>query len=330
MTSRQAKQEYRRAGGEPRISEAVRRQIARAAELEERAQKIRDAEVRKKDRRDKKLRKERREEEARQRMGLRDPRIPRPSASQPSLSQWCRGGMQDTRTQLCPMESSSTVKDDAMDQDKDPDVDNLKGLDGNPPRSDDPVDTSLGHGNTYSLEPDELSDGSLSSATIQAPSLESLPSPRELFKQYGWNNPPPSQSPSTLIEGAGGSSDDDPIRLPTRELETPNTSYQLEDVSAVIRNGSQHQVHFGSQLDFDDGKWADYSDSFVSNTQIDRELKCASSGTVDTVETFGGGHPAPNLTNTAQPHTGMIPFESGSQVVAAISNHDGLWSSSSV
>ena len=333
ITSRQAKQEYRKAGGEPRISDAVRRQIARAAELEERAQKIRDAQMRKKDRRDKRLRKEQREGEARRRMGLPDPRIPKLSASQPSLSQWCTDGMQ-TKRKLCHLESAPRKERgprDIIDLDQDTDVDNDKGKDGALPGREDQADTKFGDGRTYSPGPDELSDGSLSSATIPIPKLGPLPSSREIFEHSSWNNPTPAQSPSTSTEPVWCNRGY-PTRLPTTVTPTatsPPTSHRSK-ASGVKRSGPQHPVHCGSQLDLDDGTWTDYSESFVSNTQIDRELRCASLGPMEIVETFSAGHLAPDRTYAPQSHTSSPPFESGSQVLAAISNHDGLWSSSSV
>ena len=86
MTSRQAKEKYRKSGGMPRISVVEMRRIQRAAELEERAQAIRDRDRRRKENRRKAEAKAQRDRAQRARMGLPDPVAPQPGPSQCSLN----------------------------------------------------------------------------------------------------------------------------------------------------------------------------------------------------------------------------------------------------
>ncbi|KAI9801870.1 MAG: hypothetical protein M1833_002184 [Piccolia ochrophora] len=74
MTSRQAKREFQKRGGVPRLTEKQQRQQERYNELHERADRIKERERRKKQNRAKKEEKDRKERETRQRMGIVEPR----------------------------------------------------------------------------------------------------------------------------------------------------------------------------------------------------------------------------------------------------------------
>lgn len=70
QTLKQAKKAYRKAGATPRMSEAELRRLARAVELQERADRIKEREIKKKANRKKKAEKMEKEREARRKVGL--------------------------------------------------------------------------------------------------------------------------------------------------------------------------------------------------------------------------------------------------------------------
>ena len=70
QTLKQAKKAYRKAGPGPRFSEVELRRLARAAELQERADRIKDREKKKKANRKKREEKMEKEREARRKAGL--------------------------------------------------------------------------------------------------------------------------------------------------------------------------------------------------------------------------------------------------------------------
>lgn len=90
MTSRQAKEAYRRSGGTPRISEIERRRIDRACELRDRALMIQKKERCRKIIRERIAVRAREERERKARLGLPQVSLPTTKSSQRSLGGWFR------------------------------------------------------------------------------------------------------------------------------------------------------------------------------------------------------------------------------------------------
>ncbi|KAL8903393.1 MAG: hypothetical protein Q9171_007422 [Xanthocarpia ochracea] len=85
QTSRQARRAYQRAGATPRITPAEQRRLDRAAELQERAARIRLHNVRARENKRKKAEKEEKDREIRKRMGIQEPAKFKIGPSQSSL-----------------------------------------------------------------------------------------------------------------------------------------------------------------------------------------------------------------------------------------------------
>ncbi|KAL8704399.1 MAG: hypothetical protein Q9201_002425 [Fulgogasparrea decipioides] len=92
QTSRQAKRAYQKAGATPRLSAVEQRRIERAAELEERAARIRAHNLRARENKRRKAEKLEREREARKRMGIPDQVKKEVGPSQLSLGEFVNAG----------------------------------------------------------------------------------------------------------------------------------------------------------------------------------------------------------------------------------------------
>ncbi len=92
QTSRQARRAYQRAGATPRITPAEQRRIDRAAELQERAARIRLHNVRARENKRKKAEKEEKDREIRKRMGIQEPAKFKIGPSQTSLGSFVNAG----------------------------------------------------------------------------------------------------------------------------------------------------------------------------------------------------------------------------------------------
>ncbi|KAL8734749.1 MAG: hypothetical protein Q9181_003089 [Wetmoreana brouardii] len=110
QTSRQAKRAYQKAGATPRLSAVEQRRIERAAELEERAARIRAHNLRARENKRRKAEKLEKEREARKRMGIPDQVKKEIGPSQLSLGEFVKtGSKRKSETCYSPVSKSSTV-----------------------------------------------------------------------------------------------------------------------------------------------------------------------------------------------------------------------------
>ncbi|KAL8695606.1 MAG: hypothetical protein Q9224_003304 [Gallowayella concinna] len=112
QTSKQAKRAYQKAGGAPRISAAQQRHIERAAELQERAERIRLHNLRAKENKRRKAEKLEKEREARKRMGIDDPVKNDVGSSQLRLGAFVIVGKKPRKEEICPPASPFEDRED--------------------------------------------------------------------------------------------------------------------------------------------------------------------------------------------------------------------------
>ncbi|KAL8820105.1 MAG: hypothetical protein Q9223_001596 [Gallowayella weberi] len=115
QTLRQAKRAYQKAGGAPRISAAQQRRIERAAELQERAERIRLHNIRAKENKRRKAEKLEKEREARKRMGIDDPVKNDVGSSQLRLGAFMAVGKKPKEEEPCPPASPFRDRDVAVE-----------------------------------------------------------------------------------------------------------------------------------------------------------------------------------------------------------------------
>ncbi|KAL8808151.1 MAG: hypothetical protein Q9182_000215 [Xanthomendoza sp. 2 TL-2023] len=115
QTLRQAKRAYQKAGGAPRISAAQQRRIERAAELQQRAERIRLHNLRAKENKRRKAEKLEKEREARKRMGIDEPVQNDVGPSQLRLGAFVAVGKKPKEEEPCPPASPCKDEDIAVE-----------------------------------------------------------------------------------------------------------------------------------------------------------------------------------------------------------------------